>query len=195
MINLNEVRAKGARPRVHGNGFIQLDLTANSRLHIWGDRRIPKQKIATSIHDHVFGFESTIIVGRVVNVIYAVEIHEHGDYRVYTPKVREGEDTILEATSIQVVAAPIHTDMIDWRTSSRKYIIAPFEFHETIAPDGPAATIIIKDDLTQAQGNIKALPRVLCHVSQEPDNKFNRYNADVDLLWRIIEQTLKGRTR
>jgi hypothetical protein len=195
MINLKAVRAMGNRPRVHGNGFIQLDLTERSRLHIWGDHRIPRQKVATSIHDHVFGFESTVIVGRVINVVYAVEAREHGDYRVYVPKVREGEDTILKPTAMQVVADPIHVDMTDWRSSSRKYGIIMGEFHETVAPDGPAATIIIKDDLTQAQGNDKALPRVLCPIGLEPDNVFNRYDADPDLLWRIIEQTLQGRTR
>jgi len=72
MINLKKVRADGGRPRVHGNGFVQLDLTERSRLHIWGDPRIPKQKVATPIHDHVFGFESTIIVGRVISLTYAV---------------------------------------------------------------------------------------------------------------------------
>ena len=195
MINLKEVRARGSKPRVHGNGFIQLDLTERSRLHIWGDHRIPKQKVPTPIHDHVFGFESTVIVGRVINVVYAVEAREHGDYRVYVPKIRVHEDTILEPTSMQVVADPIHVDMTDWQSSSRKYGIIPGEFHETVAPDGPAATIIIKDDDTQAQGNDKVLPRVLCPITQEPDNEFNRYDADEDLLWRIIEQTLKRRTQ
>lgn len=195
MINLKAVRATGSRPRVHGNGFIQLDLTDRHRLHVWGDHRIPRQRVVTSIHDHVFGFESTIIVGRVINVVYAVEGVEHGDYRVYVPEIREGEDTILKPTSMQVVADPIHTDMIDWCTGSRKYGIIPGEFHETVAPDGPAATIIVKDDITQAQGN-PALPRVLCPITQEPDNEFNRYDADPDLLWRIIEHTFKkGRTR
>ncbi len=195
MINLKAVRATGSVPRVHGNGFIQLDLTPRTRLHIWGDPRIPKQKVPTPIHDHVFGFESTVLVGRVINVVYIVNAHEHGDYRIYTPEIREREDTILKPTEIRVVVDPIHVDTIDWQTSSCKYGILLRQFHETIAPSGPAATIIIKNDMTQAQGNVKMLPRVLCPVTQEPDNEFNRYAADVDMLWRIIEQTLKGRTR
>ncbi len=195
MIDLKAVRAMGSVPRVHGNGFIQLDLIEYSRLHIWGDHRIPKQKVPTPIHDHTFGFESTIIVGRVINVVYTIAHHVYGEYRVYTPETREGEDTILKATAMRVVVDPIHVDVIDWQTPSRKYGIRQGEFHETVAPSGPAATIIIKDALTQAQGNSMALPRVLCPVRQEPDNEFNRYAADTDLLWRIIEQTLKGVTR
>ncbi len=194
MINLAAVRATGSKPRVHGNGFIQIDLTDRSRLHVWGDTRIPRQTVSTQIHDHVFGFESTIIVGRLINVVYEVETCEHGDYRVYVPEVRKGEDTILKPTSMQVVVEPFHVDMIDWNSGNRKYGTMPFEFHESFAPDGPAATIIVKDDLTQAQG-AKAKPRVLCPIGQEPDNVFNRYDADEDLLWRIIEDTLKRRSR
>ena len=192
MINLKKVRADGGRPRVHGNGFIQLDLTERSRLHIWGDPRIPRQKVATMIHDHVFGFTSTIIVGRLINVVYAVELRPHGDYQVYVPEVREGEDTVLNPTPRHVIAEPVHVDMINRNSGSRKYGILPFEFHESFAPDGPAATIIVKDAPTQAQG-AKEKPRVLVPVDQVPDNEFNRYDADEGELWHIIEQTLKLR--
>ncbi len=194
MINLSSIRTTGVRPRVHGNGFIQLDLTERSRLHIWGDPRIPSQKVATPIHNHVFGFESTILVGRVINVVYMVRVCKRGDYRVYTPWIREGEDTTLVPTATRVAAHPSRIDMIDRRTSARTYDLLVGEFHETVAPDGPAATIIIKDDMTQAQG-AAAKPGVLVPVDQKPDNNFNRYNADEDLLWRIIEDTLKLRNQ
>jgi hypothetical protein len=148
--------------------------------------------VATTIHDHVFGFESTIIVGRLINVIYYVEARDYGDYRVYVPEIREGEDTILKPTDMYVTPDPIHVDMINWNSSSRKYEIMPGEFHESFAPDGPTATVIQKDAPTQAQG-AKVKPRVLVPVDKEPDNVFNRYDADEDLLWRIIEDTLKRR--
>ncbi len=191
---VTKLRAKGVIPRVHGNGFIQLDLTSGSRLHIWGDPRIPRQKVATMIHDHVFGFTSTVIVGRVLNVVYNVVSHSYGDYIVYAPKVRQGEDTILKPTALSVIAEPIHVDMLAVNTDSREYGISPFEYHETVAPDGPAATIIVKDGPTQAQG-ATAKPRVLVPRSLKPDNEFNRYGTDEDLLWRIIEDTLKLRSR
>lgn len=195
MINLKAVRETGSEPRVHGNGFIQLDLTERSRLHIWGDPRISRQKVTTPIHDHVFGFVSTIIVGRLVNVVYTVEPREHGDFRVYVPEMREGHDTILKPTSMEVIAEPIHVDMVNWNSGGNSYGILAGDFHETFAPDGPAATVITKDDDTQAQGNT-ALPRVLVPVDRAPDNDFNRHHAmPQSLLWSIIEETLKGRTR
>lgn len=193
MINLKRVRADGGRPRVHGNGFIQLDLTERSRLHIWGDPRIPRQKVATMIHDHVFGFKSTIIFGRLINVMYETLPHESGDFAVYAPEVRDREDTILRDTLLRVNIRPVFVNMVQWGSACSTYNIVPFEFHESFAPDGPAATIIIKDAATQAQG-AKDKSRVLVPVGTEPDNEFNRYDADPALLWRIIEDTLKRRS-
>lgn len=192
MINLKAVRATGARPRVHGNGFVQLDLTKAARLHIWGDPRIPKQKVATPIHDHVFGFESTILVGRVISLMYHVTPREHGDFRVYVPKIREGEDTILTPTDMTVVIEPAYVDTTNWNSGTRKYKFPIFVFHEMLIPE-PSATIMIKDGPTLAQG-AKASPHVLCPVDKVPDNVFNRYDADEDLLWRIIEDTLKRKS-
>ncbi len=194
MIDLATARASGGIPRVHGNGFIQLDLTERSRLHVWGDPRIPRQKVSTQIHDHVFGFESTIVVGRLVNVCYRFVPRSYGDFRVYVPVMRVHEDTLLKPTDVVGCIAPLLTEVIDRNTTTRTYWLRPFLFHESLAPDGPAATVITKTGPTQAQGSA-SLPRVLVPIDKVPDNDFTRYDADEDLLWRIIEQTLKGRTR
>jgi len=200
VINLAALRATGNKPRVHGNGFIQIDMTPRCRLHVWGDPRIPRQKVATQIHDHIFGFKSTIIIGRLVNITYLFEPRDHGDYRVHVPEIREGEDTILNPTSLMGDVEPVSVKVIDWSTTTRWYRMRPFVFHESIAPDGPAATIITKDGPTQAQAEFlhagaSAKPRVLVSAGKVADNDFNRYAAREDMLWRIISDTLKGRTR
>lgn len=194
MINLKAVRATGARPRVHGNGFIQLDLTERSRLHIWGDPRIPRQGVATPIHDHVFGFKSTILVGRLINVVYQFIPREHGDFRAHVAQTRKGKDTILVPTDQSGVLEPHYVEMVNWNSAVRVYHMRPYVFHETLAPDGPTATIIIKDGPTLVQG-APTPPRVLVPVDVQPDNDFDRFAANEDLLWRIIEDTLKRRSR
>ncbi len=191
MINLKKIRADGGRPRVHGNGFVQLDLTKRTRLHIWGDPRIPKQQVSTPIHDHVFSFESTIVVGRVISLTYRVTPRVWGDFRVYIPKIREGEDTVLVPTDTTVVVEPTRVDTTNWNSTTQAYTFPAFEFHEMLIPE-PSATIMVKDGPTLAQGAKKA-PRVLVPVDKTPDNVFNRYDADEDLLWRIIEDTLARR--
>jgi hypothetical protein len=200
MINLAEVRALGHKPRVHGNGFIQLDLTKRSRLHVFGDKRIPRQKVPTPIHDHVFTFESRVIVGRLINVIY--EFIEMGsqsptaEFRIYSAQTREGDDTILVPTDTYGYVTPVQTDMVMAATvmGGNKYTMPSYWFHDSVAPDGPTATIITKHGMTQRDGG--GAPRVLVPRGQEPDNEFNRHHvADEDKLWRIIEQTLAGRKR
>ena len=50
------VRARRvATPRVHPNGFIQLDLNAEGtlRLHVWPDGPFPKQRSDSTIHEHI----------------------------------------------------------------------------------------------------------------------------------------------
>lgn len=193
MINIEELKRRGTRPRVHGNGFIQVDLTKDNRLHVWGDKRIPRQNVYTPIHDHVFGFKSTIIVGRLFNIVYGYGKQTFGDYRVYVPEIREGEDTVLKATTERVTIFPIRADLVDWQTRDKTYEMDPFIFHETFVTE-PTATIIQKTDLTMAQGN-SFKPRVLVKWGQDPDNEFNRYAYDDELLWRIVERVIKRRKK
>lgn len=189
MIDFRKLRTSGAKPRVHGNGFIQVDLSERERLHIWGDRRIPKQKVATPIHDHVFGFRSTLIVGRLLNITYAVSpsFKDRKRYEIYEAACREGEDTILQPTG-QVVGARIAYAEAMERGDS--YDFSAAMFHESF-PTEPSASVMTKDGPTLAQGAAVA-PRILVPVGQEPDNDFNRYTcASEELLWRIIETTLQ----
>lgn len=192
VLDLDSLRERGARPRVHGNGFIQLDLTDRLRLHIWNDPDIPRQTTRSPIHDHVFSFTSHIIVGRMVNIIYEAFETFDGDYLVHEPEIRRGEDSILIPTKQQVQVFPKTTHLIEVGTSKRRYHMPAFEYHETLT-DGPSATIIEKDGPTQAQGaTIK--PRVLVPSGQEPDNEFDRYDcATADQLWTIINRVLERR--
>lgn len=189
--NIAELKERGIRPRVHGNGFIQVDLTDTTRLHVWGDKRIPRQNVYTPIHDHVFGFKSTLIVGRLFNVVYGYSSHQFGDYAVWEPKVTHRENTILERTNKRVRVFPIRTDLVEQNTANRNYEMDPFIFHESFVTE-PTVTIIQKWGVTQAEGN-PINPRVLTRFDQEPDNHFNRYDANPDVLWRIIERVLKRR--
>jgi hypothetical protein len=102
---------RGENPRIHPNGFIQLDLEpqesadwtethhrghsgANLRLHIWnppGGVIIPRQKTVNEIHDHVFDMKSHVVFGTLEQQLYKLMLpdadHEatHQRYRaVYT---------------------------------------------------------------------------------------------------------------
>lgn len=82
-------RRRGAQPRVHPNGFIQLDLEAPAderwhegkqaghsgadlRLHVWNPPGVdlPHQDTVNEIHDHVFDMRSTVVRGELTQRLY-----------------------------------------------------------------------------------------------------------------------------
>lgn len=190
MFDLKTYKDAGARPRVHGNGFIQLDLDDRWRLHIWGDSRIPSQSVPSDIHDHVFGFDSFLLTGAITNIIWGVSEDADGSYEMLVPVIRQGEDTILSHTDRFCNAKVHRMDFMSRLTGNTHYRMEPFVFHSTVAHE-PAATLIYKDGATQAQGAFRT-PSVLIAKGLQPDNNFDRYAADPNLLWQIIEETLGG---
>ena len=103
------IKDKGLIPRLHGNGFIQLDLNGKDRLHVWHPD-LPKQEFPTPIHDHKFSFKSHILYGELTHIEYHADLLLHQEnygkewnpypleqlYHAYNPFVRENEDTILK---------------------------------------------------------------------------------------------------
>lgn len=169
--------------RVHGNGFIQMDLALGRRLHVWGHPDIPRQRVATPIHDHAFGFASTILVGRIVDVRYDLELTSFDwDHSVFSPRVRVGEDTILEDTGTCGRLEIREAACYDVGTV---YGCPIGDLHETFT-SGPAATVITK--LDRAPVNYR--PSVLVPRGQKPDNDFIRYEITAQKLWEIVQEVL-----
>lgn len=177
-----------AKPRVHQNGFIQVDVDKDTRLHFWGHPDIPRQKVRTDIHDHVYGFTSSVLIGRLFNIVYHNSEEKYGDYEVYIPQFREGDDTMLvpygqrmhiSAPEIQIVRVA-YNEANRWNNINT-YSMRPKEFHETFAPE-PTVTLMKKT--VRVQG----VARILVPVGKEPDNDFNRYTMlDDQTLWNIID--------
>jgi hypothetical protein len=177
---LERVKEREVRPRVHGNGFIQLDLSRNKRLHIFGDPIIPRQVVETPIHDHTFNFVSRIISGRLINIWYDLVDDPQGTHFVYQARVRDREDTVLENTGRRVKLVERDQKTL---VAGETYSMAAGDFHETWTVER-TVTIITKDKPSLAQGG--ASPRVLCAADKKPDNDFNRYAEDEAVLWDII---------
>lgn len=173
-------------PRVHENGFIQIDLDDRARLHVWGSTRIPRQKTYHPIHDHIFGFVSHVLKGRMVNIK-----HDHVPgklFRVYVPQ-RDG-DGGHSSPLVQFSSALWDTRPYDVTSTPAggTYTMHPREFHESM-PAEPTVTVIVKDAPTFRQNNDGRLPRILIPVGVEPDNFFSR-SHDLNELWDIIGEVL-----
>jgi len=190
-ITMEYLRGLDTQPRVHGNGFIQLDLANGKRLHFWGHPDIPRQVRPTPIHDHTFGFQSWCLRGRLVNIVYDL-IDAGIEYQVYRVQDRNGEDTELVPTDCMVGVMPMKVEVIvpammssDWCVSMPStYKMGSLIFHETFAPE---PTITCMEKTHKREG---AIPHVLSPTGVEPDNEFNRHTHDPKLLWRIIEEMM-----
>ena len=177
---------QGARPRVHGNGFVQLDLTPQRRLHVWGDPRIPRQVIPSTIHDHTFSFSSVVYRGQIVHREMRLHQDHIGAYAMYHAVCNHGEDTRLVADGNRYNPVIIRERLL---RAGDQYQFEARRFHETIAP-WLCVTVIDKDGPTLAQGGPN--PNVLVPVGLEPDNTFDRYQAQADLLWQVIDEALSA---
>lgn len=170
--------AKASAPRVHGNGFLQIDIAPGTRLHIWGHSKLPRQVVDTSIHDHRFSFESEVIAGRLVNAQYN-RGHDYR-YRIFEPQTREGEDTTLHDTGRRIGLSVSPAKIV---RCGEKYEMPARAFHESFS-DRPSATVMRKTFV------FNYAPRVLVPDGAEPDNEFNRYDYPEDYLWGIVQDVL-----
>ena len=181
------LREIGNEPRLHGNGFIQLDLEAGERLHVWDPALEGMgQIVRTSIHDHRFSYHSLIVYGRQVHQEYRVVVGS--DLRIYNPERRVGtQDTKLVQTDPSTVPSvrAIAGNRLEI-PEGFSYKFKAHEFHDSI-PLGLTATIMTKTD--EDYGHI---PRVLVPIGEEPDNEFDREAVDKEMLWDSIRRVCQN---
>jgi hypothetical protein len=179
-------KERGVTPRVHGNGFVQLDLTTTRRLHVWGDPRVPRQQVPSTIHDHTFSFRSVVYRGQLVHRVIGLYSDAKGAYSMYYAVTNHGEDTRLVKTRERYDAIITAEHLLSEGSS---YSFRAGEFHETVAP-WLCVTVIDKDGPTLSQGGKN--PNVLVPYGLEPDNTFDRYQTRADLLWQVILGAIQG---
>jgi hypothetical protein len=175
-------------PRVHGNGFIQLDVHDTLRLHFWGHPEIPRAVPTTPIHDHVFSFTSEVVMGSIMNINYTIKDNPHGLYAVYKASpVKLGENGWgIEPTG--EVCDLVHLDHIVYRAGAR-YFMPKDVLHETNFQEW-AVTAVFKHGPTLAQNPDGAKPRIMVPRCTPLNNYngFDRNSHEPNKLWGIIEE-------
>lgn len=175
----------GEIPRLHGNGFIQLDIQEEDeryRMNIWSPV-VSKyaQKVSTQIHSHSFGFLSAVIWGQFRHICFdLVADNINGSYHKYEPQVREGEDTILVKSDNLVYNVTPIMDCVMAKGSV--YSFEPVFLHETRHNNTFTVTLMKKIKKTNVT------PIVMVLKNEEPDNEFNRYQSDdvLNILWEEV---------
>ncbi len=189
MSELTELGGPG--PRVHPNGFIQLDLDEANRLHVWHPNLPYRQRTFHPVHAHIFDLQSCVYSGRLVHVEYV--LYNGQSFGVKDSHVRwtaeciGGSDTVLRRTedpacflcSVNLIAVQPGED----------YVFPAFRFHETLANE-PTLTVMTKimDPAHMNPGANCQGASIMVPVGVEPDNNFRRDAVDADVLWQLIEE-------
>ena len=154
---------------VHGNGFLQLQVSSDERIHVWDDR-IPRQDVPSLYHDHRFGFRSEILRGCLINVVLDLVPNAEGEFRMWTPK---SEDTPNIDCKLVCVGGrySVFLRTVNTYLPGDVYNMEPCVFHHTIA----IGTTVTRMQITRRIETWH--PRVLCHNNLTPDNSFDRLRA------------------
>lgn len=173
---------------LHGLGFIQVQLQGGQRLHVWHPD-LPRRKcfLHSAIHNHRFGFESHVLVGRQININYNVFSAKENDatHRLY---LHEGARTANGGRpwtpNAEVVMVEESRDVID---AGWVYRMLPYDFHRTEpGGDGRVATLMIK----RGEGSAGAMSS--CRIGIEPDTDFDRFQLTPLQLWMYVIEVLGG---
>ncbi len=184
-ITIDWLRKLSNKPRLHPNGFIQLDIADGVRLHVWPQENLAKISVQVPIHDHVYGFDSFIMCGQMGNTIYDIEIDPNGEYNLYQTTSYAAVKKELPLEQVNNYRYALKTIKEFWTSAGEIYHMNPFIFHESHTRELTATVIRITSfDKTKPV-------RVLCPIGVKPDNSFKRDSVDQTILWGYIEKALK----
>lgn len=171
---------------LHGLGFIQVQLQGGQRLHVWHPD-LPRRKcfLHSAIHNHRFGFESHVLVGRQININYnAFSAKENAaTHRLY---LHEGARTANGGRpwtpNAEVVMVEESREVID---AGQIYRMLPYDFHRT-EPGGDGRVVTLMTKTHEAQSGAMSS----CSIGIEPDTDFDRFQLTPAQLWTYVLDVL-----
>lgn len=172
---------------LHGLGFMQIQLPASKRLHIWHPD-LPRRSCFehSSIHDHRFDFMSTVLIGSMRNIEYGDIPADDGEYVLYLHEgarsANGGRPWTPDGRSNMV---SLNDDVIH---AGGGYRQQAYKYHRTEPQgDGKVATLMFK---TWEGSSVGA--HSTCRFGIEPDTDFDRYQWSSSKLWEVVSDVLLG---
>jgi hypothetical protein len=183
-----ELRAAGRQPRLHGNGFLQIDLDdqgkggqpGGKRLHVWHPLLPKAQAVSTPIHDHVFELESRVYLGKLRNTVYMVDT-VGPVFKIYQAVPTHGSNTHLKDTG---ATRFLVEECFQELTAGSRYSLRAGVFH-TSTSEVVTMTVMTKGHSNQQRG-----PRIAVPYGLEPDNLFDREKPDKEQLWWCLNDAI-----
>ncbi len=195
-VHLENLRGDKAPIRVHGNGFIQIDVDNRTRINVWSPL-IPAQKVYTGIHDHRFNFVSTIWYGTLYNRVYKPIIVSkpkkpvETEFQVFealpTLRFDGDEDTKLTATDSWIVGGM--NPSTETHVQGQAYYLPRYEFHESVVKRFAVTC------MTRFSVDTIHKPRVLVKIGETPSNEFDKHGLDTNSIWEIVLKLVSDELR
>ena len=177
--NVEAIRQQCYEIHAFGLGFIQIKLTPQSRLHLYTSAvRVTTEP--EDVHDHRYGFTSTILQGAITNDIFHVDPGGK-DFTIseVTCKPGEsGEDRPLFNCGVTYLGSFTMTE-------GSIYTLAADTYHRVHALEG-TVTFLRRDD------PFKEFARVARQKDQALVCPFSANVFSEDELWSIYEKAVRG---
>ncbi len=163
-------------PRFHGNGFIQLYVAEERRLHVWHPDLKPTVKNAL-IHDHRFNMAAFVLFGTLEHTSYEIVSDAKGLYGAYSTTAEGNKAEPMQSLGSTRFHAQVREQF--WLARNSRYYFAARKFHATSADE---VTITIMDKGPADGGP----PRVIAPHNEQPDHAFEN-QPEVSYMWAAIE--------
>jgi hypothetical protein len=165
-----------------GLGFIQIKLSFGPRLHLYTEQ-VRQTQEPEDVHDHRYGFLSTVIQGRLINELWAVVPDPNGEFELtqVTCKPGEaGEPEFLSTCRLQRIAK--HA-VLPGPTYEGCYEMDRDSFHRVTADEG-TITLLTRDKPS------KEFARVARRKGSPAVCPFSANVFSEDELWEIYERSV-----
>jgi hypothetical protein len=173
---------------LHGLGFLQLQLAANMRLHVWHpDLPCRHCFVDSSVHDHRFGFTSHVLVGTQINHTFDVMVTSpSGNASTHVAYLHEGARTRFgNRPWTPDFELMVNEQRVETVPAGETYHMLPYVYHSTEpGGDGRVATLMTK----VCEGARGA--HSLCRVGIEPDADFDRKQLSAARMWEFVADVL-----
>ena len=190
-MKLAELKALGHQPRIHPNGFIQLDIKPGRlRLNVWTPDGVFCGSRAHPIHNHSYDISSRILRGALTNLTYLDRWASPGDATHILHTAQKVPGTVNETILVPLDRGYTRLVSHEARTyaAGDGYVLERETLHDSLS-HGLTATL-----MTIIQPNTYG-PLVAVPVGVKPHN-FHRRDTDdkvtLSLMWDWIEQVGEG---
>lgn len=190
-MNFREIRFAGHQPRVHPNGFIQLDITPGKlRLNVWIPDGVFCGSRAHPVHNHSYDIRSTIIRGALTNVPYfdTPALEDRATHILHRARHVPGtvNESVLEPLKDKQFVRLFSGTTVTC-ISGDTYTLQKSILHDSL-PHGLTATLMRIEQPDPLYGPLVAVP-----VGVKPHNFHRRETDDrvtLGLMWDWIEQAV-----